>query len=63
MKYKLLIELEVDECMFRPNEPDEREWFEEDILKKGVLSIFDNGDIGDDIGKVNVLDIIEFSLN
>ena len=55
-KLKMLVELEYDENMIHPNEPEAVDWFENDILlgDDGELLLHSNG-IGDTIGSISVL--------
>lgn len=55
---KLLIELEYDASIMHQDDPDAIEWFFKDILREDLL-LLHSGEIGDTIGEVKVLEVIE----
>lgn len=57
---KLEIELIYDDDMMHSGDGDKdaKEWFFSDVLS-GELELFDKSDIGDEIGKVKIIRLID----
>ena len=56
-KLTLLIELEYDEGIMHGDDLQAVRWFREDVLGGGMLTLHDNGELGDDVGTVRVLEV------
>jgi hypothetical protein len=57
--YKMLVELKIDDKMMYGNDEEAKEWFEKDILMDSELIMHENDQIGDSLGNVKVLKILE----
>ena len=57
VKLIMLIELEYDEDIMHGDDPEAVRWFREDIIGGGMLTLHDNGELGDDLGTVRVLEV------
>jgi len=57
MKLQLTIELDYDAETMHGDEKDAVDWFYNGILRGDNLLLHDNGDIGDTIGTVKVIEI------
>jgi len=59
-KIKMIIELEYDDEIMHGTDQEEIDWFNKDILlgKKGLLLLHSN-EIGDHVGKVEGLKILD----
>jgi len=58
VKIKLLVELKYDDTAMHGDDDQAKEWFFKDILKQDRLILHSN-EIGDEIGEVTVLEILE----
>lgn len=57
IKLRLVCELDYDENIMHSSDVESINWFVENILKGDNLLLHDNGDIGDAIGNIKVLEL------
>ena len=55
----MLVELKINDKMMYGNDEEAKEWFEKDILMDSELIMHENDQIGDSLGNVKVLEILE----
>lgn len=55
-KIRLLIELEYDDVVMHGDDVDSKRWFDEDVLGSPHLYLGEQGDLGDHVGYVRVIE-------
>jgi len=53
---RMTIDLEYDDTIMYGHDLDAKEWFFNNVIHGDYLLLNDNGDIGDTLGKVRVID-------
>ena len=56
MKVSMAIKLDLDESIWGTDE-EEIEWLVQSVLYGGKMKLFDLGDVGDELGHVEVLSV------
>lgn len=52
---RLLIDLTYDDKLLYGNDPDGIRWFEEEVLGSKNLTLFERGELDDDVGEVKIV--------
>lgn len=57
-KLTMVVELDYDADLMHGGDTDVKGWFFNNVLMGEDLSLHDNGEIGDTVGKITVIEII-----
>jgi hypothetical protein len=60
---RLVIELDYDSDTMHGDEVESMEWFRDEVLSGGHLMLLDQGDLGDVVGDVRIIEGLEQVVN